>query len=285
MLLTNVFTFLLPILSVKNWFVALCWPTFLLLQKHMSVKLCRKCLPKKMSSLLFQCMDEIALVLTDIVNDISSAFPQVLCQTRWNGPLSPLQNKASPDPNILKNLRPVSNCLLCQNCWKSCPFSAACTPRTTVCGMLFSRRVDRGTALPRVFNDLLTSNDSDHISTLTLLGLSAAFDTTDHDRLLNHLRDVFCIHDTALAFFESYPSGRKQVVSILGRESEPSSFLYGVPRSSILGPITSVLYTHSIWYHWKTLCATPYVCWWHGVVRFSFSLQHWFSFLQHAKLC
>ena len=99
-------------------------------------------------------------------------------------------------------------------------------------------------ALLRVFNDPLTSSDSDHISVLTLLDLSAAFDTTDHDLLINRLRDVFGIRDTALAFFWSYLSGRKQTVSVLGRESEPSSLLYGVPQGSVLGPILFILYTH-----------------------------------------
>ena len=81
------------------------------------------------------------------------------------------------------------------------------------------------TALLRVFNDLLTSSDSEQISVLILVDLSAAFDTMDHDLLLNRLRDVFGIRDTALAFFGSYLSGKKQIVSVLGRESEPSSLL------------------------------------------------------------
>ena len=81
------------------------------------------------------------------------------------------------------------------------------------------------TALLRVFNDLLTSSDSDNISVLTLFHLRAAFNTIDSDLLLNRLRDVFGVRDTALAFFGSYLSGRKQIVSVLGRESEPSSLL------------------------------------------------------------
>ena len=68
-----------------------------------------------------------------------------------------------------------------------------------MCGMFFqsacrSRR-NTETALLRVFNDLLTGSDSDHVSILTLLDLSAAFDTTDHDLLLNRLRDVFGIRE------------------------------------------------------------------------------------------
>ena len=57
------------------------------------------------------------------------------------------------------------------------------------------------TALLLVFNDLLTSSDSDHVSVLALLDLSAAFDTIDQDFLLNRLRDVFGIRDSALAGF------------------------------------------------------------------------------------
>ena len=88
-----------------------------------------------------------------------------------------------------------------------------------------------------------TCSDSDHISVLTLLDLSAAFDTMDHDLLLICLRDVFGILDTALAFFWSYLSRRKQIVSVLGRESEPSSLLYSVPQGSVVSPILFILYT------------------------------------------
>ena len=84
------------------------------------------------------------------------------------------------------------------------------------------------TALLRVLNDILTSSDSDHISVLTLLDLSAAFDTIDHDLLLNHSIDFFFFGGggafvTLLAFVRSYLSGKKQIASALGRESKPSS--------------------------------------------------------------
>ena len=79
-----------------------------------------------------------------------------------------------------------------------------------------------------------------------LVCLLTAFDTIDHDLLLNHFKDVFGIRDTALALFGSYLCGRKQIVSVLSPESEPSSLLYGVLQGSVLGPILFLLYTQSL---------------------------------------
>ena len=72
------------------------------------------------------------------------------------------------------------------------------------------------TALLRVLNDLLTDSDDGQVSLLTLLDLSAAFDTIDHDILFHRLEHVFGIHNSALSFFRSYLTERKQMVSISG---------------------------------------------------------------------
>ena len=102
------------------------------------------------------------------------------------------------------------------------------------------------TALLRVLNDLTASN-SGFISILTLLDLSAAFDTIDHSIILPRLDSTFGIRDLALSFFRSYLQDRTQVVTVNGIKSSPSLLTCGVPQSSVLGPIILfILYTQPL---------------------------------------
>ena len=72
------------------------------------------------------------------------------------------------------------------------------------------------TALLRVLNDLLTASTDSQVSLLTILDRSAAFDTIDHDILFHRLEHVFGKQNSALSFFRSYLTERKQMVSISG---------------------------------------------------------------------
>ena len=81
-------------------------------------------------SLLLERIDEVAPVLTDIVNACLStgSVPDSLKQAIVN----PLPKKPSLDPNILKKtFRPVSNVpFVLKLLGKDGSFSTACTPRT-----------------------------------------------------------------------------------------------------------------------------------------------------------
>ena len=67
------------------------------------------------------------------------------------------------------------------------------------------------TALLKVTNDILLNMNSQRVSLLVLLDLSAAFDTIDHSILLNHLKYNLGINGTALSWFESYLTNRKLI--------------------------------------------------------------------------
>ena len=59
-------------------------------------------------------------------------------------------------------------------------------------------------ALLKVCNDVLFSLDKGNVTVLTLLDLSAAFNTVDHDILFGTLFTHFGISDLALSWFKSY---------------------------------------------------------------------------------
>ncbi len=98
------------------------------------------------------------------------------------------------------------------------------------------------TALIRVTNDLLLSSDRGCISLLVLLDLSAAFDTIDHNILLNRLEKSVGISGSALAWLKSYLSDRHQFVAVNEEVSYRSQVQYEVPQGSVLGPLLFTLY-------------------------------------------
>ena len=96
-----------------------------------------------------------------------------------------------------------------------------------------------------VVNDLLQASNSGHVSILSLLDLSAAFDTIDHDILIKRLHTTFGCSGTVLDWFTSYLSFRTQSVFV-GHASTPSALKCGVPQGSVLGPLLFTLYTQCL---------------------------------------
>ena len=99
------------------------------------------------------------------------------------------------------------------------------------------------TVLLHTVNDSLLAADSGKVSLLTLLDLSAAFDTTDYPILLTRLEYTLGIHNTALNWFKSGLYDRFQTVSVNNMQSDPVKLSCGVPQGSVLGPVFFTLYT------------------------------------------
>ena len=79
-----------------------------------------------------------------------------------------------------------------------------------------------------------------------MLDMSAAFNTVDHQILLQRLNTSFGISSTVLEWFTSYLSDRQQRVQHSGHTSTTTMLTYGVPQGSVLGPILFILYTADI---------------------------------------
>ena len=65
----------------------------------------------------------------------------------------------------------------------------------------------------------------------------------DHNTLLHRLQSVCSISGTVLSWFESYPTGRTQTVTVNDQSSRPADVFFGVPQGSLLGPILFILYS------------------------------------------
>jgi len=93
-----------------------------------------------------------------------------------------------------------------------------------------------------VFNDLLMAVDRGQMSALCLLDLSSAFDTVDHDLLLQRLKPQFGLRGTVLQWIQSYLSDRTFPVVYGDVLSFVVHVACSVPQGSVLGPLFFIMY-------------------------------------------
>ena len=93
------------------------------------------------------------------------------------------------------------------------------------------------TAMIRVVNDLLVNVDSGSPSLLLSLDVSAAFDTLNHERLLQRAEDLFGFTDNTNLWLASYLTDRSSFVSMGTCTSNTVFHTTGVPQGSVLGPL------------------------------------------------
>lgn len=94
--------------------------------------------------------------------------------------------------------------------------------------------------------DRLSQNmDKGKISITIYLDLSKAFDTLDHEILLDKLH-YYGIRNTSNDWFRSYLTNRNQFVSFDNHNSSMMSLSTGVPQGSILGPLLFLIAMNDI---------------------------------------
>ena len=198
--------------------------------------------------LVKQCPALIPL-LRDIVN--SSFRTGTMTNSLKRAHILPALKKTSLDAEDLKNYRPISNLAFSSKLIErvvSIRLQEHCDLNNISMDFQSAYRLGHSTetALVRVQNDLLEAVDRQGGAALVLLDLSAAFDTIDHQILLDILRTEIGISSLALQWFQSYLSDRYQAVKIGTSLSTRKHLAFGVPQGSVLGPQLFSLYTRPL---------------------------------------
>ena len=199
--------------------------------------------------LLVQCLEEIKPLILFIVNDslMTGVFPEALKSAL----VKPSIKDENGDTNSYKNYRPISNL----------PFLSKVIEKSVHRQLEdylklhnlhaelqsgYKSNHSCETATLAIYNDLLCLTDSKSKIILLLLDLSAAFDTVNHELLLNRLKKSYGLSGDVLNWFNSYLSNRSFTVSIGKHRSNKCYLRIGVPQGSILGPILFILYTKEL---------------------------------------
>ena len=161
------------------------------------------------TALLKQILPSIVALISDIIN--TSLRDGIVPESFKRAFVKPLLKK--PGLQLLeKNYRPVSNLSYISKL-AQCVVAAQLVTYIERYGMMEAHQSaycsshSMKTALLKVKTDIIQALDNQEMACLILLDLSVAFDTIDHDILLNRLKSRFAVTGVALKWLGSYFKG------------------------------------------------------------------------------
>ena len=102
------------------------------------------------------------------------------------------------------------------------------------------------TSLVKLVDDLLWAMEEQLVTAVVILDLSGAFDTVDHNLLLEVLEKRFGVTDKAKQWYCNYIKQRKFSVIIGKNKSEPRQLKCSVPQGSIQGAFLFISYASTL---------------------------------------
>ena len=202
------------------------------------------------TALLKQILPSIVALIADIIN--TSLRDGMVPESFKRALVKHLLKKTSLEL-LEKNYRPVSNLSYISKLVEHV-MAAQLVTHIEGHGMMEAHQLayhsshSTEAALLKVKTDIIQALDNQEVACLILLDLSAAFDTIDHDILLNRLESRFAVTGVVLKWLGSYLKDRPQAVKIDvplpgGSRSEFAKLRSGIPQGSVLGPILFTIYT------------------------------------------
>jgi hypothetical protein len=200
-------------------------------------------------SLLMKSLDLLLPFLLLLCN--SSLSSGILPVSEKSALVTPIMKKHNSDPDSPSSYRPVSNLTFVSKLIERLVYGQLTTylldhhllpPQQSA----YRKHHSTETAMLKITSDIYDAADAGHVTLLALLDLSAAFDTVDHDILLQRLHRTYGIGGTVLHWIQSFLADRSLIVNFAGQHSTSSVLSCGVPQGSVTGPLLFNLYTADV---------------------------------------
>ena len=212
----------------------------------MKTKSCK--LDMILTTLLKRVLPTLRPIITRIVN--LSLSSRNFC-TEWKTAIVRSLLKKLGLEFINSNYRPVSNLTFISKLVEKAmliQFNQHCDGNQILPDYQSAYRKDHSceTSLMKIFNDILWGMECKEVTAMTVMDLSAAFDTVDHEILLKVLHDEIGITGQALDWFDSYLRPRFFKVCVDGYCSDKKELKNSVPQGSGSGANIFTVYATSL---------------------------------------
>ena len=197
---------------------------------------------------LKQCIDQCITLITEIMN---VSLREGLFVSTWKTAIvRPLLKKKGLDL-VNSNYRPVSNLNFLSKVLEKlalAQFNDHCAKYDLYPDYhsAYRQHYSCETALLKMVNDILWNMESQQVTAMACIDLSAAFDTVDHTILMDVMRIKFGITGSALEWFKTYLSPRDFMVNVGESYSSRKQLTCSVPQGSCAGPSLYSVYASTM---------------------------------------